>query len=529
MRWRRVRFPMTDTENSLLIRLAMAVLVVAAGVGFVALRWVAPGQAIELASALLLAVILLVIFFHQVYQSRLRELRALSNSLTVRTHALELRTEELKRAQGVANVGSWVSDLAGNRITMSLQACRILGLAPGRVISYQEYLALVHPDDRVSVKQAWQLALNRQDFDHEHRVIVRDSVRWILQKAELDFDDSNHAVSAVGTTQDITELKSAQLALKNSEERYRTLIEWSPEAILVHRSGKILYVNPAAIRLFGASYAQILLDTPTSALIHPDSLAEQSARMKSIYNHEAIQPMVEAKFLRLDGSVIDVEVQGTAIDYDNGLAIHVVIHDITQRKKMENQVRRLAFYDALTQLPNRRLLTERLSHALAACRRSGNFGAVMFLDLDNFKPLNDHFGHSMGDLLLMEVARRLKSCVREMDTVARFGGDEFVVVVEELAADRSEAERLAHSLAEKIRACLSEPYALKKPNAEGLTRSVTHRCTTSIGVAMIARNEDSPDDLVKWADAAMYQAKNGGRNQIKFFSARDVLTAQFSE
>jgi diguanylate cyclase (GGDEF)-like protein/PAS domain S-box-containing protein len=375
------------------------------------------------------------------------------------------------------------------------------------------------------VKQAWQLALNRQDFDDEHRVIVHDTVRWIHQKAELDFDDSNHAVRAVGTTQDITELKSAQLALKTSEERYRTMIEWSPEAILVHRGGIILYANPAAIRLFGASYAQILLDTPTSKLIHPDSLAEQSARMKSICNHETIQPMVEAKFLRLDGSVIDVEVQGTAIDYDDDLAIHVVIHDITQRKKMESQVRRLAFYDALTQLPNRRLLTERLIHALAACRRSGNFGAVMFLDLDNFKPLNDHFGHSMGDLLLMEAARRLKTCVREMDTVARFGGDEFVVVVEELAADRSEAERLAHSLAEKIRACLSEPYALKKPNAEGLTKSVTHHCTTSIGVAMIARNEDSPDDLVKWADAAMYQAKNGGRNRIRFFSAREMMAA----
>jgi diguanylate cyclase (GGDEF)-like protein/PAS domain S-box-containing protein len=520
---------MPDTEKSLLIRLSMAMLIVGSGAAFIALPFVTPDQAIALAGALLLSAVLLVVFFHHIYQNRLRELSALSTSLADRTHALEQRTNELKRAQAVANIGSWVADLAANQITMSLQTSRILGQEACRQITYQEYLALVHPDDRAAVKQAWQLALNRQDFDDEHRVIVYDTVRWIHQKAELDFDDSNHAVSAVGTTQDVTELKSTQLALKTSEERYRTLIEWSPEAILVHRGGKILYANPAAIRLFGAAYAQILLDTPTSNLIHPDSLAEQSTRMKSICNHETIQPMVEAKFFRLDGSVIDVEVQGTAIDYDDELAIHVVIHDITQRKKMESQVRRLAFYDALTQLPNRRLLTERLTHALAACRRSGHFGAVMFLDLDNFKPLNDHFGHSMGDLLLIEAARRLKTCVREMDTVARFGGDEFVVVVEELAADRSEAERLALHLAEKMRASLSEPYTLKKPNAEGLTKNVTHRCTTSIGLTMIARNDDSPDDLVKWADAAMYQAKNSGRNRVNFFSAQDAVSEKISE
>lgn len=520
---------MPDTENPLLIRLSMAMLIVSAGVAFVALPFVTPDQAIALAGALLLSAVVLVVFFRHIYQNRLRELHALSTSLADRTRALELRTDELKRAQVVANIGSWVTDFAAHQITMSRQTCHILGLESCQPITYEEYMALVHPEDRAGVQQAWQLALNRQDFDHEHRVIVRGHSRWIRQIAELDFDNSNHAVSAVGTTQDVTELKSAQLALKTSEERYRTLIEWSPEAILVHRGGKILYVNPAAIRLMGAAYAQILLDTPTSKLIHPDSLAEQLARMKSIVNHETIQPMVEAKFLRFDGSVIDVEVQGTAIDYDDELAIHVVIHDITQRKKMESQVRRLAFYDALTQLPNRRLLTERLTHALAACRRSGHFGAVMFLDLDNFKPLNDHFGHSMGDLLLIEAARRLKTCVREIDTVARFGGDEFVVVVEELAADRIEAERLALHLAEKIRASLSEPYTLEKPNAEGLTKNVTHRCTTSIGLTMIARNDDSPDDLVKWADAAMYQAKNSGRNRVNFFSAQDAVSEKISE
>lgn len=310
------------------------------------------------------------------------------------------------------------------------------------------------------------------------------------------------------------------LAFRQSEARYRTLIEWSPEPMLVHRAGQILYVNPAALKLFGAPDAQSLLNKTTHELIHPDARALQASRMKSIYNHETIQPMVESRFLRLDGSAIDVEVQGTAIDYDGEPAIHVVIRDITERKQIENQVRRLAFYDALTQLPNRRLLNDRLSQAMAANRRSGNFGAVMFLDLDNFKPLNDRYGHTLGDLLLVEVAIRLKACVRETDTVARFGGDEFVLVIEDLAAERAESERLALTLAEKICTCLSELYTLEKSGAEGHLESVTHHCTTSIGVAMVWYSDASPDDLIKWADAAMYQAKNEGGNRIRFWDAK---------
>jgi diguanylate cyclase (GGDEF)-like protein/PAS domain S-box-containing protein len=294
-------------------------------------------------------------------------------------------------------------------------------------------------------------------------------------------------------------------------------------------SPHILYANPAALRLFGAPYAQVLLDTPTADLIHPDSRAEQAARMKSITLHEAVAPMVEARFLRLNGSVMDVEEQGTAIDFDGKLAIHVVIRDITQRKKTERQVRQLAFYDALTELPNRRLLSDRMNRAIASARRSGNYGALMFIDLDNFKPVNDRYGHSVGDLLLVEVARRLKGCVREMDTVARFGGDEFVVLVEELATDHDTSARLAQGLAEKIRKSLCELYTIEKADANGLAQDISHRCTTSLGVAMIARTDNSPDDLVKWADAAMYQAKNNGRNRIRFHDPQKANTGEFLE
>lgn len=461
----------------------------------------------------------LVVSFAQVYQARLQELNELATRLAARGVELEARTTELKRAQVVANIGSWTYNIRADIISPSAQTSKILGLPIGKTMSYSSYIASIHPEDHAAVVQAWQLALNGQDLDHEHRINVHGSYRWVRQRAELEFGADGLAETAVGTTQDITERKLAQLALVNSENRHRTLIEWSPEAVLVHRMGKILYANPAAVRLFGAPYAQALMSKSTLDLIHPDYRDAQLARMRSLANHEKISPVAESKFVRLDGSVIDVEVQGTAIDYDDELALHVVVRDITERKQMEHQVRQLAFFDTLTQLPNRRLLNDRLSQAIAATRRNERYGAVLFLDLDNFKPLNDLFGHTMGDLLLVEVAQRLTSCVREVDTVARFGGDEFVIIVEDLSANLTEALQLAHSVADKLVKRLADSYTLEKMDRVGHIDYVNHRCTASIGVVMLSAQDTSPDDLIKWADAAMYQAKSLGRNQVQFFEA----------
>ena len=186
-------------------------------------------------------------------------------------------------------------------------------------------------------------------------------------------------------------------------------------------------------------------------------------------------------------------------------------------RESENQIRNLAFYDALTQLPNRRLLNDRLGQAMAASRRSGCYGAVMFLDLDNFKPLNDTYGHDMGDLLLTEVAHRFTHCVREMDTIARFGGDEFVVILSKLDADRERSIVQAGIAAEKIRAKLAEPYLLTRKQEDGTETTVEHRCTSSIGVVLFIDHEATQDDILKWADKAMYQAKESGRNRVSFF------------
>ena len=193
--------------------------------------------------------------------------------------------------------------------------------------------------------------------------------------------------------------------------------------------------------------------------------------------------------------------------------------DITERKAMEAQVWQLAFYDPLTQLPNRRLLNDRLAQAMAQSERSAQFGALMFLDLDHFKPLNDEHGHGAGDLLLVEVAERLKRAVRGMDTVARMGGDEFVVLLGELGMEREAASKQACSVAEKMRLSLAEPYRLTLPQPDGSTTQVVHHCTVSMGVTLYWQHAASADQLLQFADAAMYQAKALGRNRVQIHQA----------
>lgn len=207
------------------------------------------------------------------------------------------------------------------------------------------------------------------------------------------------------------------------------------------------------------------------------------------------------------------DVQGNLIGF------HGISRETTQRHQLEDQIRKLAFYDALTQLPNRRLLMDRLAQAMASSQRSGLFGAVLFLDLDNFKALNDTHGHAAGDALLIEVANRLRAGVRNMDTVARLGGDEFVVMFREFDKELAASQLQAGAVAEKIRASLAQPYCVEVRGADASVAMVEHHCTASIGVALFSGQAQSHDEVCKFADAAMYQAKDAGRNQVRFHTA----------
>jgi diguanylate cyclase (GGDEF)-like protein len=198
--------------------------------------------------------------------------------------------------------------------------------------------------------------------------------------------------------------------------------------------------------------------------------------------------------------------------FQNEPAIIGWFFDISDRKKMEDQVRQLAFYDPLTGLPNRRLLDDRLAQAIAETKRSNRHKALMVLDLDNFKTLNDTHGHALGDLLLIEATTRLKKCVRAIDTVARFGGDEFVVLLNELDSNKEKATNQAGIVSEKIRKSLAASYLLKT-KTDGV---IEHHCTTSIGVLIFSNQDATPEELFMRADATMYKAKEAGRNLVLF-------------
>ena len=266
-----------------------------------------------------------------------------------------------------------------------------------------------------------------------------------------------------------------------------------------------------------------------SKRVHPDDLervmTDVQAHLNGLTPVYANEHRVNCKDGRwkwiLDrGLVVSRDASGKALRV---IGTHTDVTDRHQaeaeavRRALEEKTRQLAFFDPLTMLPNRRLLDDRLSQTLAASKRSGLYGALMFLDLDNFKPLNDTHGHAAGDLLLTEVARRLTSFVRETDTVARIGGDEFVVLLNELHADSTISAEQAGAVAEKIRGALAAPYLLTMTQPGGQLTTLEHHCSASIGVALFVNHLSSQVDLMKWADAAMYQAKDAGRNVVRFY------------
>ncbi|MEW6512920.1 MAG: EAL domain-containing protein [Pseudomonadota bacterium] len=213
---------------------------------------------------------------------------------------------------------------------------------------------------------------------------------------------------------------------------------------------------------------------------------------------------------RKDGELFPVWHTISAVRDDQGAVTHYVcaFSDITQHKASEEEIRNLAFYDPLTQLPNRRLMLDRLHQAMLANERSGLHGALLFIDLDNFKTLNDTRGHSKGDLLLQQVAQRLLACVREGDTVSRLGGDEFVVILEKLSLHPDDAASQAQVVGEKILSALDRPYRLD---------DFDHLSTPSIGVALFSGERGESEDLMRRADMAMYEAKRAGRNTLRFY------------
>ncbi len=307
--------------------------------------------------------------------------------------------------------------------------------------------------------------------------------------------------------------------LRNEVElnRFKAIITSTNDAIIsIDLSMLIRNWNLAAAKLYGYSEEEVI-GKPLAMLVPEDSRGELFKLINRV-KAGGVVDHYRAPRLCKDGKVIQVLLSLSPIKDGHGelIGISSVGHDISEQVRLEEQVRRMAFYDELTKLANRRLLDDRMSQALAANRRSRCHSALLFIDLDNFKPLNDAYGHDAGDLLLVEVAKRLKSCVREVDTVSRIGGDEFVVLVTVLERDQLLARQHALAIAEKIRLSLAETYEISVRKGKQAASTIQHQCTVSIGVVVFSGIEKTQDDILNEADAAMYEAKHAGRNAIRY-------------
>jgi len=280
--------------------------------------------------------------------------------------------------------------------------------------------------------------------------------------------------------------------------------------------GNITYVNDRFCDISGYSREELIGQNHRliKSGVHPDAYYREMYRTIAngqVWNGETCNQAKDGRQFWLMSTVVPyMGKEGRPTQY---IALR---SDITLRKEAEKKIQQLAFHDALTGLPNRRLLEDRFDRAMSASKRSQRYCGLLFLDLDNFKPLNDAHGHDAGDALLIEVARRVVSCVREMDTVARFGGDEFVVILDELDGDQEQAVEQLGAVAEKIRNVLAAPLKLHYSELNGEFKTLEHRCTSSIGVALFVGHQATREEVLKWADMAMYQAKQAGRDQICF-------------
>jgi diguanylate cyclase (GGDEF)-like protein/PAS domain S-box-containing protein len=320
-------------------------------------------------------------------------------------------------------------------------------------------------------------------------------------------------------------LEQQKILIHESEARYRFLADNISDVIWIANleTNKWIYMSPSVVKLLGYTSEEMMAQ-PMDELLSAKSktevqiwIAERSKLFLSGAGGDNVYTDEMEQFCR-NGVRVWTEVTTHYTKNDAGeLILLGVTRNINERKKAEEQIRNLAFYDALTQLPNRRLLQDRFNQVLSASRRSNRYVALMFIDLDNFKPLNDEHGHDVGDILLIEVARRIGSCVREVDTVARFGGDEFVVMLSELDTDKSISRTQAVAVAEKIRQILGEVYRLPVLKEGGMElHTVEHRCTACIGVVLFNNHGASQENLLRLADSAMYQAKSTGRNRVYF-------------
>ncbi|MEN3277457.1 MAG: hypothetical protein V7631_3247 [Massilia sp.] len=369
------------------------------------------------------------------------------------------------------------------------------------------FASLIHPDDRLKVSSDTNAAVGEhRPFQLSYRITTASGkLRWVWEQGAAVYDEHDNVTALEGYIADITAVHRADLvALEQA-----ALLDKARDAIFVmDMASRITYWNKGAERLYGWEAHEATGQRMQNLLC--DDLAAYSLA----YRHAIDEGEWAGELLqhRRDGSPIHADTRWTVVPAApaSGVVqkILVISTDVSERKYNEARIHRLAYYDALTELPNRASLLDHLRRALVGSARSHKFGALMFLDLDNFKTLNDTHGHAAGDMLLQAVARRLEHSVRETDLVARLGGDEFVILVQPEEDTLDGAAHQAETVAAKVVAAMRAPFQLA---------DFAYSVSTSVGVTMVSGAVDTVESTLKQADTAMYQAKAAGRNTFRFF------------
>jgi len=405
----------------------------------------------------------------------------------------------LQEAQQLAQLGSWSWNLTNDEIAWSDELYRILGLPPEQGASFERFERQLHPDDRQRVFELVDRSRNTgTPFEAEYRVVGPDgTVRVVHARGEVHSDGTGGPPTMVGTAQDVTDRNRAQQDM----QRLASIVQSSSDAIYsVAPDWTVTSWNPGAEQLLGRP-AEEMLGRPITSVWPPEQLEVDRPMFERAFDGEVITDF-ETVRLHRDGTPVTVALTWSPITDDCGrvTGVSVIARDITDRKQLQEQLVHQALHDPLTGLANRALLGDRLEHALARPMRPGATVAVLLIDLDDFKDVNDSLGHDAGDDLLTIIAARLQGHARAGDTVARLGGDEFALLLEDTNA--AEAVRMAEVLLE----ALARPVVLRGRDLVP---------TASIGIA-IAAGEDA-ETLLRNADTAMYAAKRQGKGRSTLF------------
>lgn len=408
---------------------------------------------------------------------------------------LENNKKRLKSIFDTLDVAIWSHDLKTDTLLITSGIEKLYGYSSEEFYKDSTlWKKVIHPDDySLLIKREEELARG-ESVTSVYRIIrPNGEVRWIQDRGIPVLDEQGDFVDFTSVLFDITDRQE-------SEGRYRSLVEMSPDLIAVYSRGKLDYINEAGLKLFKADSQAELIGQPISRIIPAEVLAHIKNRELTIDENFEEKLWFEFKATQVDGNEIDVEMSAMPILYEGRMAEQVVGRDLTQRKKAEKTIKYMAFYDVLTGLPNRNMVR---NHLNAALNKGNQELAVMFLDLDRFKIINDTKGHRVGDLLLKEVAGRLKNTVRDSGLVSRQGGDEFIILLRGLNKEK------IIEVAQRVLDEFSNGFIVEKQE---------FFVTPSIGISLAPKDGNDEETLIKHADTAMYLAKERGKNNFQFYT-----------